>query len=389
MKACPVCRHDTLAVFFEIDQVPTHCNLLWPDVQSARSASRRDIRLGFCRRCGMVYNVSFDPEVMRYTAGYETSLHFSPHFQTYAQQLAERLITQYDLHGKSIIEIGCGQGEFLSLLCADGRNRGVGFDPSYDSRNAEAEGTPSITFVRDFYTDKHADYAADLICCRHVLEHVESPRDFLFQVRRAIGGRETIVFFEVPNVLYTLRDLGIWDIIYEHCSYFSPASLSRLFEECGFKVLSLEETYGGQFVCLEALPLHSLIHPPEDRADAIHAMELLVAEFTKEHNSKVRGWREHLARLGETSKRIVVWGAGSKGVTFLNVMKVEKQIEYVVDVNPRKQRLFVPGTGQQIVQPEALESYRPDTVIVMNPLYSGEIQRMATSMNIAVELLAA
>jgi SAM-dependent methyltransferase len=325
---------------------------------------------------------------MRYRSGYETSLHFSPHFQTYAQQLAERLITQYDLHGKSIIEIGCGQGEFLSLLCADGRNQGVGFDPSYDSRNNGAEGTPSMTFVPDFYTDRHADYAADLICCRHVLEHVESPRDFLFQVRRAIGERETIVFFEVPNGLYTLRDLGIWDIIYEHCSYFSPASLSRLFEESGFKVIRLEETYGGQFLCLEAMPLHSLFPPPEDRADAIYAMESLVAEFTEEHNNKVRAWREHLGRLGENEKRIVVWGAGSKGVTFLNVLNLKKQIEYVVDVNPRKQGLFVPGTGQQIVQPEALESYRPNTVIVMNPLYSGEIQRMAIKMNIAAELVA-
>ena len=389
MTACPVCLHDSLAIFFEIDHVPTHCNLLWPDMQSARSAPRRDIRLGFCRQCGMVYNVSFDPEVMRYTSGYETSLHFSPLFQTYAQQLAERLITEYDLNGKTIIEIGCGQGEFLSLLCADGRNQGVGFDPSYDSRHNGAAGTLSITFVQDFYTDSHGDYAADFICCRQVLEHVESPREFLFQVRRAIGGRETIVFFEVPNVLYTLRDLGIWDIIYEHCSYFSPASLSRLFEESGFKVLRLEETYGGQFLCLEAIPLHSLKPPPQDRADAIHAMEALVAEFTEEHNNKVRAWREHLARLGENGTRIVVWGAGSKGVTFLNVMNVEKQIQYVVDVNPRKQGLFVPGTGQQIVQPDALGSYRPNTVIVMNPLYSGEIQRMATNMNIAAELLAA
>jgi SAM-dependent methyltransferase len=337
----------------------------------------------------MVYNVSFDPEVMRYTTGYETSLHFSPRFQIYAQQLAERLIRDYELHDKSIIEIGCGQGEFLSLLCANGRNHGVGFDPSYESRHNGAESASRIAFVKDFYTERYADCAADFICCRHVLEHVESPRDFLLDVRRAIGERETIVLFEVPNVLYTLRDLGIWDIIYEHCSYFSPASLTRLFQETGFTVLRLEEAYGGQFLCLEAVPVRSLPQPSGDRPDAIEAMEWLVAAFADEHNNKVRAWRKHLARLRENGKRIVVWGAGSKGVTFLNVMNLHNQIEYVVDVNPRKQGLFVPGTGQRIVEPEALESYRPDTVIVMNPLYSEEIQRMATSMNIAAELLAA
>jgi hypothetical protein len=162
-----------------------------------------------------------------------------------------------------------------------------------------------------------------------------------------------------------------------------------LFEESGFKVLRLEETYGGQFLCLEALPVRSAPDLSGDSVDAIHPMESLVAEFTDEHNDKVLAWRENLARLGENGKRIVVWGAGSKGVTFLNVLNVEKQIEYVVDVNPRKHGLYVPGTGQQIVQPEALEFYRPDTVIVMNPLYSAEIQRTARSMNIAADLLAA
>ena len=68
---------------------------------------------------------------MEYTQSYENSLHFSPGFQKFAADLADRLITRYNLRGKDVIDIGCGKGDFLKLICARGGNRGVGFDPSY------------------------------------------------------------------------------------------------------------------------------------------------------------------------------------------------------------------------------------------------------------------
>jgi hypothetical protein len=44
------------------------------------------------------------------------------------------------------------------------------------------------------------------------------------------------------------------------------------------------------------------------------------------------------------------------------------------------------GTGQQIVAPEFLQEYRPDVVIVMNPIYCDEIQHTLNHMGIRVEL---
>jgi hypothetical protein len=45
----------------------------------------------------------------------------------------------------------------------------------------------------------------------------------------------------------------------------------------------------------------------------------------------------------------------------------------VVDINPNRHGFFMAKTGQQIVGPDFLEEYRPDVVIVMNPVYKGEI----------------
>jgi len=54
----------------------------------------------------------------------------------------------------------------------------------------------------------------------------------------------TIVFFELPNVMWILRHLTFWDIFYEHCSYFSPGSLTRLFNRCGFRIIRVTEAFG-------------------------------------------------------------------------------------------------------------------------------------------------
>jgi hypothetical protein len=58
-----------------------------------------------------------------------------------------------------------------------------------------------------------------------------------------------------------------------------------------------------------------------------------------------------------------------------------------VDINPYKHGTYMAGTGQEIVGPEFLRAYRPDVVIVMNPIYCNEIQRDLDGMGITAELM--
>src|SRR3546814_3103794 len=88
---------------------------------------------------------------------------------------------------------------------------------------------------------------ADLVCCRHVLEHVPEPAHLLGTARAMLSrGVPGVAFFEVPNALFVFDRLSVWDIIYEHVSYFTPASLSRAFALAGYAVRHLEEAFGGQ-----------------------------------------------------------------------------------------------------------------------------------------------
>ena len=84
-----------------------------------------------------------------------------------------------------------------------------------------------------------------------------------------------------------------------------------------------------------------------------------------------------------------MWGAGAKGVTFLNVLAIQPEfIPYVVDINPRKQGMYVPGTGQQIVHPERLRAYAPDVIFVMNPNYREEISEMVRNAGASGEIVS-
>ena len=336
----------------------------------------------------MIYNLAFDPSRMAYTHAYENSLHFSRQFQTYAQELATRLIDKYQLQGKRIIEIGCGKGEFLSMLCRGGQNHGVGFDPSCDAGSSAGETLEDITLISDVYSEAYAELTADLICCRQVLEHIQAPRDFLLQLRQVIGKRpDGIAFFEVPNVLYTLRDFAIWDIIYEHCSYFSPSALTRIFQKTGFAVLQVYPAFGGQFLCLEASPKAIRADPSTEPTAELEELSGFVSSFAAHYQRKVKTWNEALNRWLEQGSRMVVWGAGSKGVTFLNTVDAGKQLRYVVDINPRKQGMHVAGTGQRIVAPQFLRDYRPDIVLVMNPIYATEIRGLLGQASVTAEVL--
>lgn len=386
--SCPVCGSEHWHEFFPMLNVPIYCNVLWPSQEQARHCPKGDIRLAFCGHCGFIGNTAFDAGLLEYQQDYENALDFSPRFQEYARSLAQRLIDKYDLHQKDIVEIGCGKGEFLVSLCEMGNNRGFGFDPSYVPLPEHDRVKEHVHFIQDFYSDRYANYQADFICCRHTLEHVQHPVALLKALRQAIGDRpQTAIFFEVPNALDTFRHQAIWDIIYEHCCYFAPVTLSHAFAIAGFQVTNISEEYQGQFLCLEAKLAEPQPHLTTEHKTDVQQLTQDITTFVERFQAKTDAWQQKLAYMANQGQRAVIWGGGSKGVTFLNVLNVQTPVDYVVDINPRKQGKYVAGTGQQIVAPEFLREYQPDVVLIMNSIYRDEIRQMTQQLGLEVELV--
>lgn len=379
-KICPSCLSHGMTNFHQIKQVPVHDVMNIKTHDEALNFPKGNISLGFCPGCGFVSNLDFNPDLIEYSSDCEETQGYSATFRTFLENTARDLIDKYDLHNKHIIEIGCGKGEFLHLICKLGNNRGLGVDPAYVTERDHA-GNSNVRFIKDYYSEKYSEHKGDIVCCRMTLEHISETHEFVKTVRRAIGdSANTIVFFQVPNVVRVLKDIAFEDIYYEHCSYFSPGSLARLFRKCNFEILDLQVVYDDQYIVLEAKPtpaqtVDTKVLPLED---SIEDMAFYVDDFKRKYLTIVEPWM----KIIQGDKKIVLWGSGSKGVAFLTRLNIYDEIKYVVDINPYRQGTYMAGTGQRVVSPEFLMEYRPDIVIIMNPIYLEEIQAQITEMGL-------
>jgi SAM-dependent methyltransferase len=386
---CPNCRSGYMSVFFTQEGVPINSCLLLPDVEEARGFPRGRVKLGFCSNCGFISNLAFDPSLIEYSERYEETQGFSPTFNSFHKALAERLVERHQLYDKKILEIGCGKGEFLNMLCKLGHNKGVGFDPGYIADREELEAVENVDFIADFYSSKYSDYESDFVCCKMTLEHIPDTADFIDQVGYSIdASRGTTVFFQVPDATRILEDCAFEDIYYEHCSYFYSGSLSLLFHNYGLEILDVSTEYDDQYLTIEAKAIADESRTPLQGDVQRHTIAGYVASFSERYKQKVAEWQKVLDECQEEGRKVVMWGSGSKGVAFLTSLERSDMLDYVVDINPYRQDHYMVGFGQKIISPEFLEEYGPDVVIIMNRIYADEIRQMLTDMSLSPKLLA-
>ena len=224
-----------------------------------------------------------------------------------------------------------------------------------------------------------------MVVSRHVLEHIAEPRGFLEAVRKAVGGRDVPCYFEVPNALWTLRDLGVWDVLYEHVAYYTAGSLGRLLAQCGYGVQGAHACYGGQFLGVDARTVSR-------GAVLLETQPIggLVDAYAEAFKRKLGAWQNTLQGLASDGRTAAVWGAGTKGVVFLNMLgALASNVELVIDQNPRKHRKHIAGVGTRIAGPSALAGSGVKVVVVMNPLYVPEISVQLTALGVAADIVTA
>jgi SAM-dependent methyltransferase len=351
----------------------------------AMGIGRQDINLTFCNHCGFIFNSTFDTSIDYYTKGYEDQQGFSPTFTEFITGVASQLINKYDIHNKDVIEIGCGKGDFLSLICELGNNRGIGIDPAWEPGRIKLN--PNVRFIKEFYSDEHGKLNADFICCRHTLEHIHATRAFLQLIRNSFGtSTNKVIFFEIPHITRILEVQAFWDIFYEHCSYFSAGSLARLFRSTGFEILDLYLAYNDQYLMIEARPVNSPSSKTFSIEESIDEQKARVENFKVKIREQLREWRKKLSVLKAKGKKTVVWGGGSKSVGFLTNFADLDLIESVVDINPHMENNFIPGIGRRYVQPGFLKDYKPEAVIIMNGIYKEEITKTLHEMDVFPEI---
>ena len=384
---CINCQSPETENFFLLKNAPVQSLVKINNLEDALAIPKKEINLAFCNNCGFIFNSDFDTTIDYYTKGYEDQQGFSGTWMKFITGVTEKFIEKYDVRNKNVIEIGCGKGDFLKLICELGNNRGIGIDPAYVP--GKLDENPNLKFIREFYSDKHGDLPADVIVCRHTMEHIHDNFTFMKTIRKAIkNNKDVIILIEVPSIVRILKVNAFWDIFYEHCSYFSPGSLARLFRMTNFEVLDTYIEYNDQYLFLEAKPtveVSSYEHPAEE---SVAQLKKLVDEFVVKINDELARWRDLLLKMKNENKKVVIWGGGSKSVGFLTHFNDLNVIKHVVDINPNMQGNYIPGIGIQYSHPDFLEKYKPDVVIIMNDVYINEIRKSLLDMGLEPELIS-
>jgi 2-polyprenyl-3-methyl-5-hydroxy-6-metoxy-1,4-benzoquinol methylase len=380
---CPLCEESRLKLFLKRSGVPVHQNLVLNSKERALSVTREDLNLVVCENCGFVFNQSFDLSCLSYGEDYDNTQSCSAYFDGYLDGLVQDLVERQGVRNCSIVEVGCGKGEFLKKLVnyPGANNKGFGFDPSYVGPLSELDN--KLNFRTCYYDQSCTDIAADIVVCRHVIEHVPEPLELLRSVRAALNASpQARVFFETPCVEWIFRNHVIWDFFYEHCSLFTAKSLRLAFELTGFNVERVEHIFGDQYLWLEASVGFSKTCVP-----AIDETVNLALNYSAIEKKLCEDW---LVRLNELSHigKVALWGAGAKGATFANLVDPHcTLIECVVDLNPNKQGRFVPGTGHPIVAPSELVHRGVGNAILMNPNYREENLKLLEKSGIKLNLI--
>lgn len=149
--------------------------------------------------------------------------------------------------GHSVLDIGCGTGEFLGYLKENGFDP-VGIEPSAEATaNVEAKGYTVYNFTLEEFVDYHKATgldAFDTVTLLNVLEHVPQPIK-LIEMCKTILKPGGLICLVVPNdyseiqlaAQEKLDEPPWWVAVPDHINYFDFQSLHTLLKELGFTII--------------------------------------------------------------------------------------------------------------------------------------------------------
>lgn len=323
----------------------------FPDQASLATDRSSELALFECADCGLVQvpgtPVPYYREVIRATA-------FSPAMRQFRQGQLADWVARHQLKGKSLLEIGCGRGEYLELLRDAGLQvHGTEYAPA-SIATCRAAG---LAVTRAFIERPSQRLSAgpfDAFASFNFMEHWPAPVASLRGIRAnlAEGGLGLI---EVPNFSMILEKGLYSEFIADHLSYFTRDTFTHTLQAAGFEVLECNSIWQDYILSATVRKRPStdlgLIHARRDEVK--HAFEAFLDRFP--------------------SGRVAVWGAGHQALAAIALAGIAGRIRYVVDSAPFKQGKFTPATHLPIVAPDHLKRDPVDAIIVMAAAYSDEV----------------
>jgi len=328
-----------------------------PLTSRKKKQSLAPMRLRFNGQLKFLENEAFDPTLIDYSEGYQNSQVHSLKFKKHMSDVLT-ILKQQRSKGSLIIEVGCGQGDFLEMVQADGYFSIRGYDASYEGEN---------TLIEKRYLKNTDKIQADIVVLRHVLEHIPQPYDFLEMLKAIFGS--AVIYIEVPNYDWIAANGTFFDVTYEHVNYFSQGSLKTLFEETTAQGLFFEDQYQYVISDISSLTAGFNLYYKSQNWQPICFSDIFPNMY------------KDMQRLDELAqgRSVFLWGAGTKGCLFLAHCATQKmlvdKVVFAIDQNPQKIGKYLPGSLVSIKSKREFFAAAKDgdLLLICNPAYQDEI----------------
>lgn len=307
-----------------------------------------------CAGCGLVQltnaPVSYYRDVIRAAA-------YSPEMREFRLQQFKNWAETFALSSNKILEIGCGKGEYLSLLQLSGLDA-YGIEHASESVEICQKNGLKVTqgYLGDDEEIPYKDGLFDGFVCLNFMEHWPYPRKSLQALLPKLKAG-AIGLVEVPNFDMIVQKGLFSEFISDHLLYFTQSTLTQFLQNNGFEVLECKPVW--QDYILSAVIRK---RKPTDLS--------FFADFRSKISKKLHAYIDQFP-----AKKIAVWGAGHQALAVISLAEIAQKISYVVDLAPFKQGKFTPATHLPIVSPQALMDDPIEAVIVMAASYSDEVAR--------------
>jgi SAM-dependent methyltransferase len=353
-KNCIICENKNLQeLFFANNQELSRYGLRSSESSENQSPLMTlDIRR--CDNCGLVFNADFKYDLVDYESEeIQEARGFSPKYKKFMDESSLELNNLIDLNGKKILEIGCGDGYYLSAFSE--KSICMGYEPSPERNIAIKRGISVLGHYFDW--TESVDLKCDFVIMRQVLEHLPDPLSMIKAIKNVLmkSNEYGYLYIEVPNSNKTLESLRFADFYYEHCLYFTTGSLVNLLEKSGFYVISCKEVFDGEVLSIIA---------------RCNKIEISRQNFGEAVTNAVN----NINRLTQSGLKVVGWGSSGNGPSFLNLCKINSDlVRYVIDSDKRKQGKTIGGTNQIVVPPDILIENPSDVVIIFSQFHKADI----------------
>ena len=269
-----------------------------------------------------------------------------------------------------VLDIGGNDGTLLKEFRKENRNLhyvNVDCSRSFIDVNRDA----GIEYVNEYFGHNTTlPYKAKLITSTNVFQHTEPIRSFVQGVRRNLAS-EGVWCLEFPYILTTLANDNYDQIYHEHVFYFCLQNIVDIAEQEGLKVINVSY-HDMQAGTLRVLMVKkSSIRQPDNTIKSFLNLEKTLTEeyyvkWGKRTTEKIQDFKDFVENLIDQGNTVACFGAAAKGCVFLNTCGLDyNSIQFIVDDTSFKQGKFVPGTGIQVVDRNALKHTKIDYMIIL------------------------